>query len=234
MENAARQLAGHGIEFQRIEAVDGRSLPDSEIDAVYDKAANLRRMRYDLIRPEIGCYLSHVEAWRRIGGGGANAGGFVFEDDFIARDGLVDVLTMLCREERHWDMVKLYAPDRAPRTVARRPLGPKHEVVTPFKIPNHTTAYGLTREAARRLVRGALPFFRPVDEDLKYFWETGIRVGLVLPSPIGHGNEPAATGTIGAERRSVKKRGAARAWRNVAYRARYLALLHWHRMRRAP
>ena len=70
MENAARQLAGHGIEFQRIEAVDGRSLPDSEIDAVYDKAANLRRMRYDLIRPEIGCYLSHVEAWRRIGGGG--------------------------------------------------------------------------------------------------------------------------------------------------------------------
>ena len=169
----------------------------------------------------------------RGGGGGANAGGFVFEDDFVARDGLVDVLTMLCREEGYWDMVKLYAPNQAPRTVARRPLGPKREVVTPFKIPNHTTAYGLTREAARRLLCKAIPFFRPVDEDLKYFWETGIRVGLVLPSPIEHGNGPAVTGTISAERRSTKKRSAARAWRNAIYQARYLALLYWHRTRGA-
>lgn len=70
MENSARQLARHGIEFERIEAVDGRSLPDPEIDSVYDKAANRRQARYDLIRPEIGCYLSHIEAWRRIAGGG--------------------------------------------------------------------------------------------------------------------------------------------------------------------
>jgi len=72
-----------------------------------------------------------------------------------------------------------------------------------------------------------------VDEDLKYFWETGIRVGLVLPSPIEHGNGPAVTGTISAERRSTKKRSAARAWRNAIYQARYLALLHWHRTRGA-
>ena len=70
MENSARQLAAHGIEFERIDAVDGWSLSDPEIDSVYDKAANRRRARYDLIRPEIGCYLSHIEAWLRIVGGG--------------------------------------------------------------------------------------------------------------------------------------------------------------------
>ena len=70
MENSARQLAAHGIEFERIDAVDGWSLSDPEIDSVYDKAANRRRARYDLIRPEIGCYLSHIEAWLRIAGGG--------------------------------------------------------------------------------------------------------------------------------------------------------------------
>ncbi len=165
---------------------------------------------------------------RSSGGGG---GGFIFEDDFLATEGLPDVLHRLCEDERDWDMVKLFSFDQAPRTVARRPLGARHEVVVPFRVPSCTVGYGLTREAASHLAKRAIPFFRPVDEDHKFFWETGLRTTLVLPSPVRVGDQQTMTGTIGEERRSSAKHGVAQAWRGLIYQFRYQALLHWHRMK---
>ena len=229
MDNSARQLTARSIPFERIDAVNGWALSESEIGLAYDAAVNRRRAKHPLLRPEIGCYLSHVTAWRRIVEG-KSAGGFIFEDDFLATEDLAEVLSRLCEDERDWDMVKLFSLDQAPRTVTRRRLGPRHEVVVPFRVPACTMGYGLTREAARHLVKRAIPFFRPVDEDQKFFWETGLRVALVLPSPVQVGDQQAMTGTIGGERRSSAKHGGAQAWRGLIYQLRYLALLHWHRM----
>jgi len=231
MDNSARQLTARGIPFERIDAINGWALSESEIDLVYDAAGNRRRAKHPLLRSEIGCYLSHVTAWRRIAEN-EGTGGFIFEDDFLATEDLSEVLSRLCEDQRDWDMVKLFSLDQAPRTVTRRRLGPRHVVVVPFRVPNCTIGYGLTREAASRLARRAIPFFRPVDEDQKFFWETGLRVALVLPSPVLSGDQGAMTGTIGAERRTLKKHGCMQAWHNLIYQLRYRALLHWHRIQR--
>ena len=232
MDNSARQLTAQRIPFERVDAVNGWALSESEIGLVYDAAVNRRRAKHPLLRSEIGCYLSHVTAWRRIADG-ESAGGFIFEDDFLATEDLADVLRRLCEDERDWDMVKLFSLAQARRTVTRRRLGPRHEVVVPFQVPNGTVGYGLTREAARHLAKRAIPFFRPVDEDQKFFWETGLRVALVLPSPVLIGDTQAMTRTIGEDRgsrRSRRRHGDAQTWRSLIYQLRYLALLHWHRM----
>ena len=229
MGNSARHLTARGIPFERIDAVNGWTLSESEIDLVYNAAVNRRRAKHPLLRPEIGCYLSHLTAWRRIAEG-ESAGGFVFEDDFLPTEDLAEVLSRLCEDERDWDLVKLFSLDQAPRTVTRRLLSPRHEIVVPFRVPTCMMGYGLTREAARHLVKRAIPFFRPVDEDQKFFWETGLRVALVLPSPVRVGDQQTMAGTIGEERRSSAKHGGAQAWHGLIYQLRYLVLLHWHRM----
>lgn len=235
LASCSTQLSAQGIAFERLEATNGWTLPEREVALVYDEAANRRRGRLPLVRPEIGCYLSHIEAWRRIATGTSD-GGFVFEDDIHAAEDLRQVMELLSEEPRDWDMVKLFSLDSGPKCVARRALGPAHDIVVPYRVPTCLMGYGLSREAARILADRAIPFFRPVDEDQKFFWETGLRVALVLPAPITVGDQRAETGTVGTERREAgKTRGADRfrqSWRGLLYMFRYTALLHYHRARK--
>lgn len=235
MANSAAALDAAGLPFERIEAVNGWTLPDEQVARVYDAATNRRRGRRPLIRPEIGCYLSHIEAWRAIADGPA-PGGFIFEDDFQATGDLAGAALALAADGgRDWDMVKLFSLDPAPRAVRRRRLDAGHELIHPFRVPTCLIAYGLTRAAAARLAERAIPFFRPVDEDQKFFWETGLSVALVVPPPITVGDQQAVTGTIGNARRAAggpaAARGIGQAARGLYYQLRYHALLRWHRAR---
>ena len=221
MRNAAAVLDGFGLPWERIEAVNGWKLPPEEIARVYDAEANARRARAPLVPAEIGCYLSHIAAWRRIAGGDG-AGGFVFEDDFTASAALPEVLGLLSEDRAEdWDMVKLFAFDPDPRTFASRPLGPSHRLLVPLRVPTCLIGYGLTRAAAARLASRALPFFRPVDEDQKFFWETGLRVAMVTPPPVRVGDQQAATGTIGRARRDAARGGVGALLRAIRYQWNY-------------
>lgn len=231
MDNARRQLAGQGLPFHRVDGVNGWKLPVTEIARVYDANANRARARHDLVPAEIGCYLSHIDAWRAIAEG-ETAGGFIFEDDFEADDSLADVLRALSDDGgSDWDMVKLFTFDEEAKLVAERELSSGLRLVVPFRVPTCLIGYGLTRNAARRLVERAVPFFRPVDEDMKYFWETGLRVALILPAPIKVGDQQTVTGTIGTARRDAAESGLARLWRGLRTQVAYQAALRWHRFR---
>ena len=231
MENSAAALEAAGLPWERIDAVNGWELPEDEIARVYDAEANARRARHDLVRPEIGCYLSHIAAWRRIAEADA-PGGFIFEDDFRPGADLGEVLGLLSEDGgQDWDMVKLFSFDDDPVTVARRALGARHLIVVPYRVPTCLIGYGLTREAAAHLAGRAIPFFRPVDEDQKFFWETGLRVSLVLPPPVEVGDQQTVTGTIGKARRDAGAGGLGQVMRGLAYQLRYRTALHWHRAR---
>lgn len=224
MDNSAAQLQAQGIGFERVDGVNGWELDEAEVARVYDPVANARLGKYPLVRPEIGCYLSHIAAWNRIAESAA-PGGFVFEDDFKADDSLGDVLAALSGSAEDWDMVKLFSFDADPQAIAERALGDRFRLVTPYRVPTCLIGYGLTREAARHLCDRAIPFFRPVDEDQKFLWETGLRVATVLPPPILVGDQQTETGTIGTERRKAgRRRGLARlrqAVHGVLYQMRY-------------
>jgi glycosyl transferase, family 25 len=226
MANAAAALEAQGIGFERLEGFNGWNLAEGEIVKVYDQQRNRRDGKHPLVRPEIGCYLSHIACWRHIAEGDA-PGGVIFEDDFSAAQDLADILANICGDgARDWDVVKLFTFDDAPKIVKERQLG-KYRLVVPYRVPTCLIGYVLTREAARRLVEKSLPFFRPVDEDMKFYWEKGLRVALILPAPITVGDQQAVTGTIGNERRSSKE--ARGLWHHLLYQFRYRANLAWHR-----
>ncbi len=231
MDNVRRQLDAQGLAFERVDAVNGWKLTPDEIANVYDAQANKIHARHDLVPAEIGCYLSHINAWRAIAESSAD-GGFIFEDDFKADASLAKVMQALSTDGgTDWDMVKLFTFDPDARKVEDRMLTEGIRLVVPFRVPTCLIGYGLTKKAARHLVDRAVPFFRPVDEDQKYFWETGLRVALTLPAPIKVGDQQAVTGTIGNARRDAAKGGIARLWRGLRTQIRYQIALRWHRAR---
>jgi glycosyl transferase, family 25 len=226
MANSAAALKAQNIVFERIEGVNGWKLPEDEIAKVYDAARNRRDGKHPLVRPEIGCYLSHIECWQRIADGDA-PGGIIFEDDFSASADIAEILAQTCADSaRDWDVVKLFTFDDEPKVVRERKLG-RYRLVVPYRVPTCLIGYVLTREAALRLVEKSVPFFRPVDEDMKFYWEKDLRVALVLPAPITVGDQQAVTGTIGNERRRSKEgRGLLH---HLLYQLRYRASLAWQR-----
>ncbi|MYB34297.1 MAG: glycosyltransferase family 25 protein [Gammaproteobacteria bacterium] len=232
LRNSEAQFVDLGIKFERINAVDGRMLSEQDIQNVYDAEANRYRARNPLVASEIGCYLSHIEAWKKISQGNFK-GGFIFEDDFRASDNLGILMELLSEDTDSWDIVKLFSLKTNLKCIARRPLGKDHSIATPYKVPNGTIGYGIRKSAAKRLLDCSIPFFRPIDEDHKFFWEKGLRVALVLPPPLTIGDEQTATGTIQDDRRTTKPtrftKKLHQGIRNLLYQIRYKALLHWHR-----
>lgn len=221
MENSARQLEAQGLPWLRIEGVNGWALSEAELAEVYDAERNRRDAKHPLVPPEIGCYLSHIEAWRGIAEGSAG-GGFIFEDDFAANEHLGEALRLLSIPQKRWDMVKLFSFDAKPKMLDTAPLGP-FTIGMPYRVPTCLIGYGVTKVGAERLVARALPVFRPVDEDQKFFWETGLRVALITPPPIEVGDQEAETGTIGQTRRAMRsdRSRVGQAWHNLRYQMRY-------------
>ena len=232
-EKSGRQFSRANIAYERIEGVNGWNLTDEAIGRVYDETGNRRRGKYPLIKPQIGLFLSHIGAWQRIADD-ASGGGFVFEDDFAANPSLPEVLRLLSRDSPDWDLVKLFSRKKPSMPLSRRPLGERHELVVPYRVPSFNIAYGITKTAAARLSNSVVPFSRQCDETLKFFWEIDLRVSLVWPLPVRIDDETTNIGAVSTTRRAESRRkGWARlrqAARSLSYQCDYQARLHLNRL----
>jgi glycosyl transferase family 25 len=218
-----------GLHFNRIDAVNGWALSPKETARVYDVQANRKRGKRALVGPELGCYLSHIETWRKIAVCDA-PGGIIFEDDFrvLPDTDLGRVLNAVSNDydrDNDWDIAKLYALRPVKAIMHSRNLTDGYQMITPRSVPSTTLCYAIRKDTAARLIDQAIPFFRPIDEDHKFFWEFGITVTLVQPAPVDIGDQDAQTGTIGAFRKARKRQGDVpawlQAWRNLRYRIGY-------------
>jgi glycosyl transferase family 25 len=92
--------------------------------------------------------------------------------------------------------------------------------------------YALTKKGARKLISKYSRVFRPVDEDMKYFWETGLRVSLIIPPPVSIGDQSVSVSTIGHDRkvagRKLGKLNFKKILRGILYRLRYQFLLFYY------
>ena len=100
----AARLQGLSLDYTRIAAVDGAGLSQAERDAFV--AARPRDGRRGWRPGQIGCLMSHQDAWRRIAAGPA-AWGLVLEDDLHISDSLPAVIAQVERLPADADVVRL-------------------------------------------------------------------------------------------------------------------------------
>jgi len=211
-------IAEHGLAFDFLDAVDGHGLTDREIETVYDEERNRRIFKRPLSRPEIGCYLSHYRAWEIIAGLSQPA--VVLEDDFeLSADfshGLMDLLGRKLPNA----LIKLEGGK--PWSKGGDASG-RHDLVEPLFVPPMTTGYLLPPKVARTLVQRALPISRPVDLDLKHWWELGIRVLAVRPDMVRPRKAAVAESSIASARALMKPQSSIhRFHKNIQYQSRFL------------
>lgn len=218
------ELARAGLEATRLPA----SSWDQESEAVrrqhYSAQDNARRYFRPLLPGERGCYLSHVRAWRSLLSSAAPAL-VVLEDDVSLQPDFVEVLQSLAKSPPDWDMVKLVVRGRERPAQRLRPLSGGHALIEYRRVPSLTSAYVVSREGARKLLASRVPFARPIDVDLRHFWENDLVVRGVWPNPVSLA--PASEASRIAGRRS--HRTLRHRLRKLLFNARYTLLNAWHR-----
>ena len=196
LADAQRQFADAGLHFERIDAVDGRRMAPAEIAAhCPDNSDSF----YSPLTPgEVGCYLSHLAALRAIVARGLPAA-VVFEDDFRLLPGFVPCLReLLALGDGLPDLVKMYGA-RSRGEVVRR-LGCGAALVRSSSPPICSTCTLWTQRGARRMLAASASLRRPVDVQLKHWWEEDLDIHWLAPPTVTDSPEHTPASTIGSRK----------------------------------
>ncbi|WP_428820456.1 glycosyltransferase family 25 protein [Microbulbifer sp. MCCC 1A16149] len=156
------ELANRALPFKRVPAVWGRALTQQQ------KEFHCSSGRADLSLAEVGCMLSHIDAWRRFSEGSDDFA-LILEDDVHFSEGFSEFISEFPNFVRSDELaVHKLETLLASVTVTRRPaysVGPvrAHELLT-----NHggTAAYILSRTTASWLVENSNSMCLAVDSEL--------------------------------------------------------------------
>jgi glycosyl transferase family 25 len=223
------RFAALGLSPRRMEAVSGRDLRPEQRAALYSEALNRQQYHQPLCPGEIGCYASHLALWRALLDSPADCMA-VFEDDVAPAPDLPVVLRALAHLPGPWDMVKLIGRAPSEKLVAAQPFVSGRQLVRYRRVPSLTGAYVLHRRGAQKLLSRRLPFGRPVDVDLRHWWECDLDLLGIWPYPVQAA--PAARRSTIEDRRRLPRDAASR-WRRLVQQAGY-SLHNWQARRKPP
>ena len=133
---------------------------------------------------EKGCYASHLRAWQQLLAGDAPAL-VVLEDDVRLLPNFPSVLQAIADlPPQSWDMVKLYGREHE-KIAQQMPLADTGvQLITYRRVPSFAAAYVISRAGAQKLLASRVPFGRPVDVDMRFWFENGVRTFGVFPSVV--------------------------------------------------
>ena len=218
-------MGAAGLPFSFFDAVDGRSLSAQAKSHIYDETANCERFKRPLSPSEIGCYLSHLKLWEHIAEGRTPAA-LVLEDDAQLDAGFKTFLEQI----RNYDLEDVYLKlDGASETLdledssnTKMTLGLRKVIHAP-QIAHRTTGYIIGARAAQKMIANRPKFFRPVDIDIKHYWEHGVPVWTVIPQLVHEARSKGDESTIETSRRNLKGNNPLwRFWKNTTYQYNYL------------
>lgn len=194
------ELARLNLHGERLHAVWWADLPAAEQEALYSAELNRSQYYKPLVNGEKGCYASHVRAWRQLLASGAPAM-VVLEDDVRLDDRLADGIAAIAALDLPWDMVKLIGREHE-KVRSQRPLLPGVALIEYQRVPSMTAGYVISRAGAAKLLQTRLPFGRPIDVDLRFWWENDLRILGTLPGLLIL-DETSLESTIWSERPQV-------------------------------
>lgn len=202
-------------------AVDGLALSESAAAAIYRRAVHAPRYPFALLPAEIGAFLSHRAAWRRIVDERLDFA-VVFEDDAaVDPAGFAALLDALQRRRDAWDYVLIPAAGlECAGDVVFEESG--FSVLRPHAPPLRAIGQFVSGAAAARLLETTAPFDRPIDTFLQMSWITGVPLLTAAPTPLRDVSRETGGTTVQRRRKGAVERAVREILRPV-YRARILA-----------
>lgn len=224
LDCAQQELNKAGISFERLEATDGRKIAKADFEKIthWDKTAF-----YKPLSPgEVGCYLSHVSAAEKI----VNEDwpyALVLEDDFRLAPNFNEVMALLLRNTpAGFHLIKLQGFVRGGEVVANLCTG--HQIMRHRSIPTQTVAQLWSLAGAKAFLAMARPLRRPIDVQLKHWWEGDLNILYINPPIVIDGDAKGVTSTIGAR----KPKGILNWFRRLRYKSKFTCQSHLNYFRR--
>lgn len=192
-----------------LEAVDGTQIDTKKIPYIPQKVNQL--LGFELTPKELGCYLSHFEAWKACVH--ENLPTLIFEDDFVVGDNFEESLSILLSNPDDWDLVRLQALWNS-ADVPIREYG-SINLVRNLGDPLGATAYLLNPLAAEKLIAHSSEIYEPVDHFIEHVEKHGLQILAVKPYPITVSDPTRATSTITDRPERAPIRGLAKFKRSI-------------------
>jgi glycosyl transferase family 25 len=221
------ELQRLGLAGERFAGVLWTGLPAPEQAALYSPALNARQFHKPLVNGEKGCYASHLAVWEWLLRS-PHPAAVVLEDDVRLKDDFASVCRAIAALPEGWDMVKLIGRaelGRAEKLQGQRSLCPGYALVQYRRVPSLTAGYAISRAGAAKLLATRRPFGRPIDVDLRHWWESQ-RLGVqgVYPAAIEL-DETSLDSSIGAK---VAEGRLSDKWRKFRHKLAYSLGNAWH------
>lgn len=184
----------HGVAAERLPATWWADVPVAEQDHLYAPKLNQKQYFKPLVNGEKGCYASHIQAWKKLLSSSAKAM-VVLEDDVVLDRNFQKIVHAIAELDEQWDMVKLMGRPQTEKILQQAPLTSEHHLIQYRRVPSFTAAYVVSRKGAQKLLKSRRPFGRPIDIDLRFWWENDLQVLGVFP-PVVHLDETSALSSI--------------------------------------
>ena len=193
-----RIVAACPLKTRVLDAVDGRAMSEDERAAVY--RADLHEPRYPFrIGPgEIGCFLSHRNAWQTMLDEGLDAALIVEDDVEIELPVFAKALELALSSMTPRSYVQ-FQVRKVPGGGAVVASGNGIEIRRPVVAPRRTSAQLVGCAAARQLLAVSGHFDRPVDGLLQMPWVTGVHIDCAVPSGVSDRTNTSGGSTIQAK-----------------------------------
>ena len=173
-----KEMQKISLPWSFLDAIDGSALTSKPVEY---KPAKVKRLQgYELTPNEIGCYLSHKEAWKRCVS--ENAPTLVLEDDFVLAPNFESVLGTILEENNSWNFLRLQGLYEVPYKTLFEKSG-----VAFVKNEGDAvgaTAYLLKPEIAKQLIQYSVDIYEPVDHFLEHHQKHGLEFLAIRPYPV--------------------------------------------------
>ena len=197
LEYSAQEFKKHGIEYERVQAIDGQDL---DINDYPQATANSAYYHTPLSANEVACYLSHIKCLELFLASDAEHA-LITEDDFRFLRDPTCCLNILAKVQ-NWDIVKLYS-------FKKRKLQKHRQSFTVESMEDYcslafcastaicNTSQFFTRAGAEKFLAHKRFFRRPVDVDLKHYWERDLKILSIDPPVVAEHVMTQPISTIG-------------------------------------
>lgn len=233
-ERMEAEFARLGLPGRRSAATRWTELDATEQARYYSASLNARQFHTPLINGQKGCYTSHLRACQWLLDS-PHAGLIVLEDDVVLRPEFNDLVRVIAAQLAQplapdWDMIKLIGRAGEPpgeQWPGAQSLIPGFYLVPYRRIPSFTAGYVVSRSGARKLLDSRMPFGRPIDVDLRHWWENDLCIRGIAPHAVSI--DPRSDySTLGTQPAVAALTRWRRSWRKFRLKARYSLLNLWH------
>ncbi|AKK20653.1 glycosyltransferase family 25 protein [Candidatus Liberibacter africanus] len=142
------------------------------------------RFKRLLSLPEIGCYISHINLWKKIAAS-SSLGAIILEDDADFKEGFSALILHLSKCDISNVIIKFDALRRKPKKTDYLCKVPGNfNIIQPRILSSRTTGYFIGKKAATDLLNIRRNIYRPIDMDMKHWWEHNIPSLVTEPGAV--------------------------------------------------